>query len=123
MFRKKLKEERDILLEIQNFKDFFDRIEAKKKEIKLENKRLNKLYSDKIKKLNRLINNLEKGKNGEEITNIDELLDYAGEEFRHDILIYIKENNKSYNEKLERKYLNLKKNSISKFINIFGKNN
>ena len=31
---------------------------------------------------------------GEEITNIDELLDYAGEEFRHDILIYIKENNK-----------------------------
>lgn len=103
--------------------DFFDRIETKKKEIKLENKRLNKLYSDRITKLNRLINNLEKGKNGEEITNIDELLDYAGEEFRHDILIYIKENNKSYNEKLERKYLNLKKNSISKFINIFGKNN
>ena len=79
---------------------------------------MNKLYSDRITKLNRLINNLEKGKNGEEITNIDELLDYAGEEFRHDILIYIKENNKSYNEKLERKYLNLKKNSISKFINI-----
>lgn len=118
-----LKEERDILLEVNSFPEFFDRIETKKKEIKLENKRLNKLYSDKIKKLNRLINNLEKGKNGEEITNIDELLDYAGEEFRHDILIYIKENNKSYNEKLERKYLNLKKNSISKFINIFGKNN
>lgn len=39
------------------------------------------------------------------------------------ILIYIKENNKTCNEKLERKYLNLKKNSISKFINIFGKNN
>ena len=77
--------------------DFFDRIETKKKEIKLENKRLNKLYSDRITKLNRLINNLEKGKNGEEITNIDELLDYAGEEFRHDILIYIKENNKTYN--------------------------
>ena len=110
-----LKEERDILLEVNSFPEFFDRIETKKKEIKLENKRLNKLY--------RLINNLEKGKNGEEITNIDELLDYAGEEFRHDILIYIKENNKSYNEKLERKYLNLKKNSISKFINIFGKNN
>ena len=118
-----LKEERDILLEVNSFPEFFDRIETKKKEIKLENKRLNKLYSDRITKLNRLINNLEKGKNGEEITNIDELLDYAGEEFRHDILIYIKENNKTYNEKLERKYLNLKKNSISKFINIFGKNN
>lgn len=74
-----LKEERDILLEVNSFPEFFDRIETKKKEIKLENKRLNKLYSDKIKKLNRLINNLEKGKNGEEITNIDELLDYAGE--------------------------------------------
>lgn len=120
---KNLKEERDILLEVNSFPEFFDRIETKKKEIKLENKRLNKLYSDRITKLNRLINNLEKGKNGEEITNIDELLDYAGEEFRHDILIYIKENNKTYNEKLERKYLNLKKNSISKFINIFGKNN
>ncbi len=103
--------------------ELFDRIEAKKKEIKQENKKLNKLYSDKITKLNKLINNLEKNTNGEEITNIDELLDYAGEEFRHDILIYIKENNKIYNEKLERKYLNLKKNSISKFINIFGKNN
>lgn len=117
------KEERNFILETDNVEEFFDRIEATKKEIKLENKRLNKLYSDKITKLNRLINNLEKNTNGEEITNIDELLDYAGEEFRHDILIYIKENNKTCNEKLERKYLNLKKNSISKFINIFGKNN
>ena len=109
--------------EYNDWLDLFDRIEAKKKEIKQENKKLNKLYSDKITKLNKLINNLGKNTNGEEITNIDELLDYAGEEFRHDILIYIKENNKTYNEKLERKYLNLKKNSISKFINIFGKNN
>lgn len=84
------KEERNFILETDNVEEFFDRIEATKKEIKLENKRLNKLYSDKITKLNRLINNLEKNTNGEEITNIDELLDYAGEEFRHDILIYIK---------------------------------
>lgn len=111
------------LNEYNDWLDLFNRIEAKKKEIKLENKRLNKLYSDKITKLNRLINNLEKNTNGEEITNIDELLDYAGEDFRHDILMYIKENNKICNETLERKYLNLKKNSISKFINIFGKNN
>lgn len=67
---KNLKEERDILLEVNSFPEFFDRIETKKKEIKLENKRLNKLYSDRITKLNRLINNLEKGKNGEEITNM-----------------------------------------------------
>ncbi len=121
-----IKQRRDFFSTIEEYKDWlelFDKIETKKKEIKLENKRLNKLYSDRITKLNRLINNLEKNTNGEEITNIDELLDYAGEEFRHDILIYIKENNKTYNEKLERKYLNLKKNSISKFINIFGKNN
>ena len=32
-------------------------------------------------------------------------------------------NIREQSEKLERKYLNLKKNSISKFINIFGKNN
>lgn len=81
------KEERNFILETDNVEEFFDRIEATKKEIKLENKRLNKLYSDKITKLNRLINNLEKNTNGEEITNIDELLDYAGEEFRHDINI------------------------------------
>lgn len=118
-----LKEERNLILELNNVLELFNRIDEVKKEIRQENKKMNKLYSDRITKLNRLINNLEKGKNGEEITNIDELLDYAGEDFKHDILIYIKENNKSYNEKLERKYLNLKKNSISKFINIFGKNN
>lgn len=38
---KNLKEERDILLEVNSFPEFFDRIETKKKEIKLENKRLN----------------------------------------------------------------------------------
>ena len=54
------KEERNFILETDNVEEFFDRIEATKKEIKLENKRLNKLYSDKITKLNRLINNLEK---------------------------------------------------------------
>ena len=121
-----IKQRRDFFSTIEEYEkwlELFDKIESKKEEIKLENKRLNKLYSDKITKLNRLINNLEKNTNGEEITNIDELLNYAGEEFRHDILIYIKENNKTCNEKLERKYLNLKKNSISKFINIFGKNN
>lgn len=118
-----LKEERDILLEVNSFPEFFDRIETKKKEIRQENKKMNKLYSDRVSKLNMLINKLEKNTNSEEITNIDELLEYAGEDFKHDILIYIKENNKSCNEKLERKYLNLKKNSISKFINIFGKNN
>ena len=123
MYSKQRREFVSTLDEYNDWLDLFDRIEVKKKEIRLENKILNKLYSEKITKLNRLINNLEKDKNGEEITNIDELLDYAGEEFRHDILIYIKENNKTYNEKLERKYLNLKKNSISKFINIFGKNN
>ena len=118
-----LKEERNLILELNNVLELFNRIDEVKKEIRQENKKMNKLYSDRVSKLNMLINKLEKNTNSEEITNIDELLDYAGEEFRHDILIYIKENNKTYNEKLERKYLNLKKNSISKFINIFGKNN
>lgn len=121
-----IRQRREFFSTVEEYNDWlelFDKIESKKNEIKQENKRLNKLYSDKITKLNRIINNLEKNTNGEEITNIDELLDYAGEDFRHDILIYIKENNKTCNEKLERKYLNLKKNSISKFINIFGKNN
>ena len=86
------KEERNFILETDNVEEFFDRIAATKKEIKLENKRLNKLYSDKITKLNRLINNLEKNTNGEEITNIDELLDYAGEEFRHDIIKHVMRN-------------------------------
>lgn len=118
-----LKEERNLILEINDVPEFFNRIDEIKKEIIQENKKMNKLYSDRVSKLNKLINKLEKNTNEEEITNIDELLEYAGEDFKHDILVYIKENNKSCNEKLERKYLNLKKNSISKFINIFGKNN
>lgn len=55
-----LKEERDILLEVNSFPEFFDRIETKKKEIRQENKKMNKLYSDRVSKLNMLINKLEK---------------------------------------------------------------
>lgn len=118
-----IKEKRDLFSTIKKWEDFFNRINEKKKEFIKENKRINKIYSDEITKLNKLKNNLEKNDNQEEITNIDELLEYSSEEFKKDILIYIKENNKKYNEKLAKKYSDLSKNSISKYINIFGKNN
>lgn len=59
--------------------------------------------------------------NKEEITNIDEMIELAGEDFKIDIVNYINLKNSKYNKKIEEKYIDLKKNSISNYIDLFRK--
>lgn len=99
----------------------FDDILKKKNEYTNEIKKLNKIYTGQIKKLRVLKKNILLSLNKEEITNIDEMIELAGEDFKIDIVNYINLKNSKYNKKIEEKYIDLKKNSISNYIDLFRK--
>lgn len=99
----------------------FDDILKKKNEYTNEIKKLNKIYTGQIKKLRVLKKNILLSLNKEEITNIDEMIELAGEDFKIDIVNYINLKNSKYNKKIEEKYIDFKKNSISNYIDLFRK--
>ena len=49
------------------------------------------------------------------------MIELAGEDFKIDIVNYINLKNSKYNKKIEEKYIDLKKNSISNYIDLFRK--
>ena len=91
--------------------------------LKKENKKINKQNTSEITKLSKLKREILNNINKNEITNIDIILSLCDDELKKDILLYIKSKNQLYYESLEKQYNDLRKNSISSFINIFGQNN
>ncbi len=112
-----------MLLLSENTQDFFNKISLKKESLKKENKKINKQNTSEITKLSKLKREILNNINKNEITNIDIILSLCDDELKKDILLYIKSKNQLYYESLEKQYNDLRKNSISSFINIFGQNN
>ena len=123
VYNENLSIKQKMLLLSENTQDFFNKISLKKKSLKKENKKINKQNTYEITKLSKLKREILNNINKNEITNIDIILSLCDDELKKDILLYIKSKNQLYYESLEKQYNDLRKNSISSFINIFGQNN
>lgn len=102
---------------------FFDRINKIREEINNHNKKIKKENTYNISSLNKLKREILKSIKQDEITNIDLMLEYSNNELKDDVISYITYKNMKYYEILEQQYNDLRKNSISNFVNIFGENN
>lgn len=123
VYNENLSIKQKMLLLSENTQDFFNKISLKKESLKKENKKINKQNTSEITKLSKLKREILNNINKNEITNIDIILSLCDDELKKDILLYIKSKNQLYYESLEKQYNDLRKNSISSFINIFGQNN
>ena len=123
IYNENLSIKQKMLLLSENTQDFFNKISLKKESLKKENKKINKQNTSEITKLSKLKREILNNINKNEITNIDIILSLCDDELKKDILLYIKSKNQLYYESLEIQYNDLRKNSISSFINIFGQNN
>ena len=123
IYNENLSIKQKMLLLSENTQDFFNKISLKKESLKKENKKINKQNTSEITKLSKLKREILNNINKNEITNIDIILSLCDDELKKDILLYIKSKNQLYYESLEKQYNDLRKNSISSFINIFGQNN
>ena len=123
VYNENLSIKQKMLLLSENTQDFFNKISLKKESLKKENKKINKQNTSEITKLSKLKREILNNINKNEITNIDIILFLCDDELKKDILLYIKSKNQLYYESLEKQYNDLRKNSISSFINIFGQNN
>ena len=123
IYNENLSIKQKMLLLSENTQDFFNKISLKKESLKKENKKINKQNTSEITKLSKLKREILNNINKNEITNIDIILSLCDDELKKDILLYIKSKNQLYYESLEKQYNDLRKNSISSFINNFGENN
>lgn len=123
IYNENLSIKQKMLLLSEDTQDFFNKISLKKESLKKENKKINKQNTSEITKLSKLKREILNNINKNEITNIDIILSLCDDELKKDILLYIKSKNQLYYESLEKQYNDLRKNSISSFINIFGQNN